>query len=326
MSKKEALKAFVSQTGEKAKQVLDQTIQSMDQNEDGKFNLSDVSILADSVGNTVKKGTVLMKEEIELKSQQIEQRLLRPIFLETLSGEQFSMSKLIRIVERDKKYAEKEICQGSIGFLSVPAGEPMVNIFQDSIPAFGLTFYPNADSQFYYVNPTDRNNYIALDDYFHYLKTVRINELQQIAQDLGAKHFTIAYKEERTTLTQKEKKLQAKVVDQIEVHTKYAENTDRTIEIAADMSFPGHEPVMPHLKYMSQDPNIQNLIRMRLHETTPLLHQKFMLRMSQSSGMKESDGVKIDAILKKLKCSGNASVTSEVQHEARRYLEYEISF
>ena len=99
-----------------------------------------------------------------------------------------------------------------------------------------------------------------------------------------------------------------------------------TVEIAAEMKFPGHEPIKPQLKYMQRDPSIQNLIAMRMDEKAPLLHQKYMLKMSNSSGMKESDAVKIDAVLKGLKCSGNATVASEAKNEARRYLEYDIEF
>ena len=55
-----------------------------------------------------------------------------------------------------------------------------MNIFQDSIDAFGLTFYPDRESEFYYIDPSDRNAYIALNDYFSHLKLVRINELQKL--------------------------------------------------------------------------------------------------------------------------------------------------
>ena len=51
------------------------------------------------------------------------------------------MSKFIRITERDKKHAESEVCKGSIGYVSEQKGLRIVNIFQDSIDAFGLTFY-----------------------------------------------------------------------------------------------------------------------------------------------------------------------------------------
>lgn len=65
---------------------------------------------------------------------------------------------------------------------------------------------------------------------------------------------------------------------------------------------------------------------MRMDTTSPLTHQKFMLKMSNSSGIKESDAVKIDAVLKGLKVTGNANIASEAKNESRRYLEYEIDF
>lgn len=92
------------------------------------------------------------------------------------------------------------------------------------------------------------------------------------------------------------------------------------------MEFPGHEPVKPKLKYMLRDPSIQTLVLMRMDEKAPLLNQKFMLKMSNSSGMKENDAAKIDAVLKGMKYSGNATVYSEAKNEARRFLEYEITF
>ena len=50
------------------------------------------------------------------------------------------------------------------------------------------------------------------------------------------------------------------------------------------------------------------------------------IKLSNSSGLKESEAVKIDAILKGLKCSGNSTVVNEARNESRRYLEYEIDF
>ena len=74
------------------------------------------------------------------------------------------------------------------------------------------------------------------------------------------------------------------------------------------------------------DKVVQTLVEMRMNENSPLLHEKYMLKMSNSCGMKESDAVKIDAVLKGLKCTGNTTVASEVKNESRRYLEYDIEF
>ena len=63
-----------------------------------------------------------------------------------------------------------------------------------------------------------------------------------------------------------------------------------------------------------------------MNEHSPILHQKLMIKLSNSSGLKESEAVKIDAVIKGMKCGGNATLVSETQNESRRYLEYEIDF
>ena len=98
------------------------------------------------------------------------------------------------------------------------------------------------------------------------------------------------------------------------------------MDIAAEMSFPGHEPVMPRVRYLKHDPNIQNLIEMRMDPKGPVKHQTLNIKLSSSSGLKETDAVKVDMILKSLKMTGNTTVSSEVQNEAKSILEYEIDF
>lgn len=328
MNKKTKLGAFVSGAKKNAKDLLDNTIQAVDQNDDGKFDFSDVSTIAGTMGSAVKKGTQAMKDSAEEKSRLLELKTLQPVFVSSLDDANFLMPKFIRVVERDKKHAESEVCQGSIGYTSDQKGLHIVNIFRDSVESFGLVFYPDCDCEFYYVDPSDRDRYIALDDYFNYLKIARVNELKKIAQDLGAKHFKVTYKEEQTSFSEK------KIISHMKIPALAATDTDHestqkkytTIEVAADMTFPGHAPVKPQLKYLQRDTSIQTLVSMRMNETAPLLHEKFMLKMSNSSGMRENDAIKIDAVLKGLKYSGNATVTSEAKNESRRYLEYDIEF
>ena len=331
MEKKEGFGSFVSSAGKAAKGLLnrsaDLAAKVADQNGDGKFDLQDVSIMADSMGNAMKKGAQAIRANAEEFSRQQELKALAPVFRETLDDVGFSMPKFIRIAQRDKKHAESEVCQGSIGFYSEQKGIRLLNIFQDSLSDFGLSFYPDRDCEFYYVDPTDRDHYIALDDYFSHLKVARVNELQKIAQDLGAKHFTVTYKEERTSFSSRDAKGKISTpAGGAEVIQDCSEQKFSTVEIAAKNDFPGHAPVMPQLRYLQRDPSIQALVAMRMNPSAPLLHQTYLLKMSNSSGMKESDAIKIDAILKGMKCVGNATVASEAKNESRRYLEYEIVF
>ncbi|MBQ2691171.1 MAG: hypothetical protein IJF53_03335 [Clostridia bacterium] len=328
MEKKNRFGELISSAGKTAKNLFDNAVQAVDQNDDGKFNFSDIAEIAENVGDAMKKGTQVVKDGAEEKARQLELKALQPIFSDSLDSADFFMPKFIRVTERDKRHAESEVCQGSIGYSSDQKGLHFINLFRDSLEAFGLAFYPDNESEFYYVDPSDRDRYIALDEYFSYLKIARVNELQKIAQDLGAKHFKVTYMEEKTAFSEKKGKIgiNLKGVGNSEGKREITEKKYDKIEIAAEMECPGHEPMKPQLKYMQRDPSIQTLVAMRMDESAPLMRQKFMLKMSNSSGIKEADAVKIDAVLKGLKYSGNTTVESEAKNEARRYLEYEIEF
>ncbi|MGN1054249.1 MAG: hypothetical protein ACI4P1_03125 [Erysipelotrichaceae bacterium] len=88
----------------------------------------------------------------------------------------------------------------------------------------------------------------------------------------------------------------------------------------------GHEPKEPKLVYLANDVNVRNLIHMRTTGGKDFHNHKFLIKMNNSTGIKESDVVKIDSVLKGLKVAGNATVANEVKNESRRYLEYETDF
>lgn len=299
-----------------------------DQNDDEKFDMQDVSLVASKVGKSVKNGAAALKESAEERTRALELKSLQPIFAEVLDERDFVLPKFIRVANRDKKRAESQVCKGSIGYYSDPKGLRLVNIFLDNLEKFNLVFFPDCNSEFYYVDPIDKNRYIALDDYFNYLKVERISELQRLAQSLGAKHFRVTYKEEKTSVAEKiiKANINVKGVAAGNGERNLSETKFDTIEIAADMECPGHAPNRPDLKYLQKDPAIRTLIDMRMDEHSPLSHQKFMLKLSNSSGLKESDAVKIDAVLKSMRFTGNTSIVSEARNEARRYFEYEIDF
>ena len=329
---KNKIGSFLAGAGNAAKgtfdKVKEKTIHVVDQNDDGKFDIDDVSVVAGAVSDVMKKGAAAVKVSAEENRKRMELKSLQPIFADTLDQADFFMSKLIRVVERDRKHAESDVCKGSIGFLSDKGGLRVVNLFTDSLDVFGLTFYPDADGEFYYVNPTDRDNYIALNEYFSYLKTVRINELQRVAQDLGARHSRVIFKEEQATFSQTKDKKQAKLaaagsgeIEQEREEKKYA-----TVDVAAEMFMDGHEPREPELVYLLKDDNVRTLIHLRMAGGERFHHHKLSIKMSSSSGIRESDAAKIDAVLKGMKVIGNTTWVSEVRNESRRYLEYEIDF
>ena len=322
--KKSGIKSVVADKGKAAADLFDKAkktvVNTVDQNNDGKLDLKDISSL-----------TGQWSEKREQQRQEAERKALCPIFEDDLDSTDFLMPKLIRVIEMDKKHAESEICQGSIGYESIHKELRIVNIYPDKAEAFGLSFEPNMDSELYYVDPCDRDHYIALDEYFTRLRVARVSELQKIAQDLGAKHFRVTFKEEAAAFNANsvKGKLGTKVGGKVNGNADFSHESKSSnsskVEIAAEMQCIGHAPVKPTLVYFKNDPQIQSLISMRMNDNT-MTHQVYTIAMGSSSGMKMKDAAKIDAALSSMKYSGGLSVSSEVQTESRRYFEYEIDF
>ncbi len=298
-----------------------------DQNDDGNFDLKDVSAIAGTISTAAKNTMDTVKANIEEKNRETELRMLHPIFTEDIDSADFMLTKLIRITTMDKRRAESEVCKGSIGYISDLKDLTIVNIYRDKLNLFGLNFYPDDDYGLYYVDPSDRDSYIALDDYFNYLKVARVSELQKIAQDLGAKHFKVTYKEQKASFSSKSARVNTKATDNYstEFSRDLSASSSAATDIAAEMDCPGHEPEEPTLRYLKREPNIQALVASRMSKNASS-HNKFAIQLLNSSGIKEKDAVKIDAALKSLKISGNTTVTSEVKNESRRFFEYEVDF
>lgn len=333
--KKLDLGAVVADAGKNAKALWGKTKEKIvtvaDQNDDGSLDLKDVSLIAGTIGNAAKETATSVIVSAGEKHRELEKKLLQPIFVEDLDSTDFFLSKLIRISDIDKKHAESEVCKGSIGHILDQRDMRVINIYKDKVDLFGVTFYPDTESELYYVDPSDRDKYIALDDYFNYLKIARVNELQKIAQELGAKHFRVTFKEQKITFSQNnfKAKASAKYVGNtaaVDAERDLASSAVSTVEVAAEMDCPGHAPSEPKLCYLQREPSIQSLIQLRMDKDSPLSHQKYTLKLSNSTGIKEKDAIKIDAVIKSMKISGNTTVTSEVKNESRRFFEYEVDF
>ena len=293
---------------------------ALDQNGDGKLDISDFHVFQER--NQAAQEENRRKADLER---------LKPMFQEDFQEDEYVLPKMIRVAEIDKAHADSAACKGSVGFKTIMDDISMVTIFRDFIDNLGLSFYPDLENGVYYVDPCDRDNYIALDDYFSFMKTQRVAELQRIAQSLGAKHFRVISKEriESASSNSIDAAALVKVVGQggnAGYSHAASDSSIRSISIEGEMRFLGHAPVKPELHYLKKEPSIVNLIEMRMDPLSPLQHQHISIEMINSSGMKVKDAGKIDAMFKAMKISGHANILAEAQNEARRILEYEIEF
>ncbi len=334
--------SFVQSAGKVASDLFDKTKEAartfIDEHDLKEIDVDDVAETADkalkkvektasSVYEGVKAGSAQISKKVAQAKREADLRKLQPVFAEDLTTPDFTMSKLVRLTRMDRRRAASEVCRGSIGHDSSPGDVRIVNLYTDHLDRFGLKFCPDADSEFYYVDPTDRSRYIALDDYFDTMKSARIAELQKLAQDLGARHFRVIYTEEKRALTRRWEEIRAipKGKGSASAYIDCLVPSSLDSEIVLEMDLSSHPPVRPTLAYLRKEPAIRELVELRF-SLTPVTHQRLVLHLSDSSGMKEKEAARIDAALGAMNCAGNTSVVSEAQNESRRYLEYEIDF
>lgn len=308
----------------------DNVTKLVDQNDDGNFDGKDLGLVFDKLKDTAKNTYDTVKTNLDQNQKDRDLKNLRPIFESTLSDTDFFVSKLVRVTTMDKKHAESKICQNSIGHIDTYGGLEVINIYRDKANCFGLSFFPNNDAELYYVDPTDHDRYIELDNYFSQLKNERISELERIAFDLGAKHFRVLYKEQTITsakanVNHKSKLSILKNGLNSDVDLNISTDNFSSVEIAAQSDFIGHKPQEPVLRYLKHEPHILNLIELRMNEA-PITHKKMEIKLIESSGIKTNDAVKIDAAIKAMRFESRTSIVAEVNQESQRSFEYEIDF
>lgn len=331
MEKKSKFGSLISGAGKAAKDLLDKSkemaVKVTDQNDDGKFDMEDVSAIAGSVSDAVKNKLQSIKDSNEKRKLEKELAELRPIFRNADTGE-FRVPKFFRVVERDKRRAESKVCEGSVGYLTGSEGEECVNLFEDSIIDLGIEFDAVGENDFYFRNPTASNRYIGIKVYFDFLETVRIMELTQIAQKLGAKSFEVTYVNEERRSEAHGNRASAKMAlfGSAKVSTDSLQRSSSSTEISVKQSFTGHDPVMPELRYLAGDPQIQNLIAQRMDPDSPLQEQVLRLKISDSIGITEKEAVKIDTVVAKSKVSSEFSMSKQMRNESLRLLVYHIVF
>ncbi len=305
--------SFIDKTGK-------DLAKAIDQNGDGVLDISDIHTVTDRI-----------REAQEKARRKADLERLKPLFPAEFESPEFVMPKMIRVSEIDKDHAENDVCRGSVGFRTVMDDMSVITIFRGHIDDFGLSFYPELENTVYYVDPCDRDHYIALHEYFAYMKMQRVAELQRIAHSLGARHFTVIYKDSSKSVSSyavdasvSAKNTGVKVGTEAK-HT-VSNSYESTTSILAQMDFPAHAPVRPELRYLKKEINIINLIEMRMNPQHPLQHQHFSIEMSNSSGIRIKDAAKIDAMLKTMKVACDYTVESQAHDEAHRILEYDIEF
>lgn len=292
---------------------------------------------ADDAAIAMKKVSVIAVQKAEDFNAEVQRRTLRPVFDNDLRANSFP--DMIRICEPDKQHLDSPVCQGSVGHI-VPVKEmEVLNLYTDHAEDYGLTYYPSVGEDVYYRHPFKSNYYISIDDYFYQLKKERVDELNQIAQALGAKYCKITLLAEKKTFTGAKTKAALKGPriqkegkksnpSDADFSAEYSYKDFRELEVSSECEFKGHYPKQPTLHYFLNEHDILTLINMRLNDhENDFYEQTYTLKVSNTSKIKAATALKIDAALKKLKIlDGNATISGEIEEEGRLYYKYHIKF
>ena len=162
-------------------------------------------------------------------------------------------------------------------------------------------------------------------------KEAKVAELENIAQALGAKHFSVTIYEESMSKEKTNTKANAMLGVKKDKASSDVEHRDEQksyeyVGIAAENTYPGKEPEVPELMFWANNESIKTLIKQRIDSKNPLTSKKFTLDYNTSSGIKEKDAAKIDGVLKVLKFKAAGSIEKEAVKESKRRFEYEIDF
>lgn len=284
--------------------------------------------VAVSAMENVKENSEHFSEKLDQMKYDNDKKRLCPIYKEELLAPEFVMPTLINIVGYDKR-KENKACEGAVGFLT-GKDTKILNIYHEFVDLLDVTFNPFIEETIYHVDPCFSKCYIKMDEYFAYLKKMRVDELVSVAQNLGAKHVEILLKSNQVS-AQSQSGSGSIGVGSIGIGASSSKSKKEVsgVEVAAKIDFGGNEkPVEPKLVYFKDESDIKALINMRMNpdNENKILSKTYSLQYGNSSGIKVSDAQKIDAAISGTNCGASRSVTSEAMSENSTILEYSIVF
>lgn len=338
--------------GTKAKETMNKAqeavARTVDRNGDGKIDAEDFGLTKENLkeaSDTVKGAAIAAGQNLKLGGAalgkaladtrlEFDRKNLRPVFLEDLPFPDMGASfiappAMLSIVARDKKRSDNEACIGSVGYQTPTKGFDLLNLYEECASRMRLIFYPTLSQGIYLADPYREGCYIALEEYFNYLRKSMVNELQLIAQDLGASHIHIAFREHKKDSVDhkgraKVKVYQADADESLSVSSKELSH----LEIAADVQFTGHDhPTAPELIYFKNEDDILKLIRMRMDSNGNNIRSKtYRFQCDRLFGSSSSGTAKINATLSAIKYAAAGEFAQKIQRESRTELEYTIEF
>lgn len=266
----------------------------------------------------------------KMNREEKDKKKLNPLFENDLFTANLLDERIIRVVNYDSRQ-ENEVCKGSVGFWEVTKSRKVPTIYSRFIDRLNLDFYPKLSDSIFISDPCIKGKYIEIDEYYNYMKQVRVNELTVIAQALGAKHvdisLSLSYDNFDASSLEAHMSSFSKIID---AKGKFENRASEKIQIWSSTDFDTSnfdgEVVMPDVLYFRNESDILALIQMVVFNKTRLSRRTYRMKSTSSSGLSISDSISIKNALKTIKFGGGLEFEKSSVKDSYSYLEYTIEF
>ena len=272
------------------------------------------------------------EKQEEKKNQQLNR--LVPVFEGDLEPDSFLNERIIRVINFDAR-VDNDLYKDCVGFYEKTDDRKILTVYAKNIQNYGLSFFPHFSESVFIADPCIPRNYIEINNYFSYMKQVRVNELTLIAQSLGAKHVEIRLKQADKEASSKSMKTGAAGAFKT-AHAKLsfgknmASKSENAVEVWASTDFKtglwGGKAQMPEVVYFRNESDIQSLIQMVLNGSSKVSSRTYSFKASSSSGISTAEATSIGASLKTIKADCFYEFEKEAARESESVLEYTIVF
>lgn len=302
-------------------------------NENNRFNgvLDRAKDIAIRIRDDANEKQAIRKANIAEKRRLDDIKKYSPIFKDDVANGELKHERFIRIVNYDSRL-ENETCKNSIGFYEKSEDRKLPTLYTKFVPALGLSFYPQMCESVFVADPCVSGKYIEIDEYFNYMKQVRVNELTVVAQALGAKSVTIELRHSSKSISRSSLDVKANADIGLDgsAHRETKKKSSKSMDIWAETTFKptvfDGGPTTPELLYFRNESDISALIQMVIDGKTKVTERKYSMKASSSSGVSLAEAASISGMLKKIKLNAGASFAKSAENESKAFLDYTILF
>ena len=286
----------------------------------------------------VKNGVATIVEKSKADEYARRLKKYNPLFPNQYQSEGFNIPNIIVIVD-DAVRKGIDVCEGAIGWLAKESGEEVLHLYDEAIQFSGVQFIPSPIcNAIYYVDHFDRNRYIQPDCIFSRTLKEKIDELQHIAESVGAKRCIIDITESSKSSKTNKKSADlgastdsengGKATASATVDYDHSSKTNANQHGRIEAEFTGLRfPKRPTLKWFSYDDSIRNLVETCCSGKRRVKKLTITLSGSTSATMSQSIATAIDGVMNNtLHVRGHASIKSQAKKEYQSELLFYIEF